>query len=920
MFQSEILRKTLSFGSLTFRRGVRLSGAGGGKSKRRLEIRFHPMSLEPPSSDDSARSLELNSADMAHQVEPESSREARRSWNFTSRDNTNVREGEENEGSGDGLHLVAESVVIPKENLKKGVETPKSTTSDDVLEVKEAMLEVEEGDLGHSKHPPENKSLVSEAHDIDLNLIRTDGSSVEVEEASKSEPVGETLASIELEQYLDEKQFQSSEGQECRSGFSSGDMVWGKVRSHPWWPGQIYHPSFSSEMALRHKKKNSFLVAYFGDNSFAWNDESRLKHFESCFSQMENQSSMDAFVNAVDDSLREVSRSIEIGMTCACIADGLIDDLKHQVFENAGIKEGTCFPTLDRCLTACSFEPGRLLDFIHDLAQLPIGKYEKLDLVKVKAQLKSFFRLKGYPELPEFFCFGGGISPNEEEVSVHEREEAGEDDSEYKKEGIISDDTSQKEKRRGRGRPTSKKKQIEEHGGKHRSLPELMKQTVDYASLDGKEVKGEKLNGENKQIEDGGKHRSLPELMEKTADYSTLDNEKQKNGMLAPLESSSTKRMIKKRVISDYDSLDSHKSMRKIVNTSGDLQSMSASSSRTKALKVGQRISQVANKMKFSPPVPGCDDKNLHKGDTKANGRISSVPVRRKTPRRDAAALVQDYPASDEMLLQLYSAAKDPTKTYRFQPVVAGFFISWRDSQVSESQVSESLGDEKLLRNQTGNGRGRKRLAEFDLVPAESKSDYIQDSYWADVMFEESQTKSPSGGRKRKAKSKLNKSKKDKALGKSLLSSSLESTLNMPEHLSDCSAILNDKLPQNESPVNLSDDKIVEECSPASLILNFSDPKALPSESNLITIFSQYGTLKEAATEVSKKSRRASVVFKRGADAEVAFSSAGKFSAFGPALVSYRLEYSSPVTPPKDTTPTEVKGDGQASSTGCSIS
>lgn len=855
------------------------------------------MSSELPVSDVSALSLELNSADMAHQVEPEDSEEARRARDFTSTDDNNVREADENEGRGDGLHLVAESVVISEEKLKKGEEATNTTTSVEILEVKEAMPEVEEGYLGHSKPPPEN------ADDLDLNLRRKDGSTGDVEVTSKSEPVGKPLASIELEENVDAKQIQSSDGQECISSFSSGDMVWGKVRSHPWWPGQIYHPSFSSEMALKHQKKNSFLVAYFGDNSFAWNEESRLKHFESCFSWMENQSSIDAFVNAVDHSLREVSRRIEIGMTCACIADELIVDLKHQVFENAGIKEGTCFPTLDQCLTASSFEPGRLLHYIHDLAQLPIGKYEKLDLVKVKAQLKSFFRLKGYPELPEF-CVGTGISPNEEEVSVPENKEAGAGDTEYKKEGIISDDTSQKEKQKGRGRPSSKKKKIEEHGRKHKKLPKRLKQTVEYASLNGNKVNGENLHSKKKQIEEsGGKLRSLPELMEQTFDYSTLDNEKEKKGMLAPLQSSSTKRIIKKRVISDYDSFDSHKSKRKRVNTLGDLESLSASSC-TKAVKVGQSISRVANKMKLSPSGPGCDNRNLPKGDTRENGRTNSVPGRWKTPKGDAT-LVQDYPAPDEMLSQLYLAAKDPTKTYRFEPVVAGFFISWRDSQ-----VSESLDDEKLLQNQMGSRRGRKRLAEFDLVPTESKSDYVQDSYWADVMFEESPPKNPSGGRKRKAKSKLNKSKKEEASGKSLLSGSLEPTLDMQEHLSDCSAILNDKMQQKESPVNLSEDKIVEECNPAALILNFSDPNALPSKSNLIMIFSQYGPLKKADTEVSKKSRRASVVFKRGADAEVAFSSAGKFSAFGPALVSYRLKYFSPVaTPKKDTTMTGVQED-----------
>ncbi|KAK9919260.1 hypothetical protein M0R45_027869 [Rubus argutus] len=30
-----------------------------------------------------------------------------------------------------------------------------------------------------------------------------------------------------------------------KPGFQVSDLVWGKVRSHPWWPGQICDPSAS---------------------------------------------------------------------------------------------------------------------------------------------------------------------------------------------------------------------------------------------------------------------------------------------------------------------------------------------------------------------------------------------------------------------------------------------------------------------------------------------------------------------------------------------------------------------------------------------------------------------------------------------------------------------------------------------------
>jgi len=77
---------------------------------------------------------------------------------------------------------------------------------------------------------------------------------------------------------------------------------------------------------------------------------------------------------------------------------------------------------------------------------------------------------------------------------------------------------------------------------------------------------------------------------------------------------------------------------------------------------------------------------------------------------------------------------------------------------------------------------------------------------------------------------------------------------------------------------------------PTALVLSFNNANSLPSETDLIRIFSRYGPLKEAETDVLEKTNRAKVVFKRRVDAETAFSSAGKYSIFGPGLLSYQLK------------------------------
>lgn len=52
--------------------------------------------------------------------------------------------------------------------------------------------------------------------------------------------------------------------------YSVGDYVWGKIKSHPWWPGRIYDPSDASEFAVKYRQTGRFLVVYFGDGSFSW--------------------------------------------------------------------------------------------------------------------------------------------------------------------------------------------------------------------------------------------------------------------------------------------------------------------------------------------------------------------------------------------------------------------------------------------------------------------------------------------------------------------------------------------------------------------------------------------------------------------------------------------------------------------------
>ncbi|KAM5559893.1 PWWP domain-containing protein 5-like [Rosa sericea] len=194
-------------------------------------------------------------------------------------------------------------------------------------------------------------------------------------------------------------------GKSCSSKleFEVSDLVWGKVRTHPWWPGQICDPSAASELAKKCFKRGSYLIAYFGDQTFAWNEAPKIKPFLEHCSKMEKQSDMEEFQKAVDCALDEVSRRVEFGLACSCIFKREYARLKTQKIINAGIRKEAASRRDggDSSLSAAFFEPAKVIKFIKKLAQLPYGKADRLELVTSLAQLSAFWRWKSYGPLPE---------------------------------------------------------------------------------------------------------------------------------------------------------------------------------------------------------------------------------------------------------------------------------------------------------------------------------------------------------------------------------------------------------------------------------------------------------------------------------------------------------------------------------------
>lgn len=643
--------------------------------------------------------------------------------------------------------------------------------------------------------------------------------------------------------------------QEEKNGFSVDDLVWGKVKSHPWWPGQIFDPKYASEMALKRQKKDCFLVAYFGDKTFAWVPESQLKPFQADFPVMERQSRMEPFVNAVYDALDEVSRRIELGMACSCLAGEIFTNLKYKTVVNAGIREETCSAFVDRSLFVDAFQPERLLQYVRALARFPFGGFDKLELTSVVAQLKALYRFKGYLERPVLFS-ADCLMENDADFPL------GKDKVSRKvtADNSTSVASSIKSGKRPRGRAS--KKQVLEDSNDQKDPPKLK---------EGEEVNLASSTPHSSGVKSREKPRGRPRRTHTSVDEPTEEGDAD----YTPQASSKKPKVIRSETA--YGGR--KKKTRGSAEVDSDIEA--PSSARARSLRVGDRIRRVASQLKESPI-----------GSSKRTDHSS-----RAAKRNEVAA--QDYSSPSEMLSKLNLVASDPMEEYSFLSTVISFFTKFRDSLSSGSSKDQELG------KSIGKKRGRKKKEEIS-EPASSEMsepDYMLDSYWSDIILQSSPEREPvSRSRKRKGVSLRKRQKRTKSAGESLVSASVGLPLGTMNSQQIGSSNLNEV---QEVKVERTVGNTEEKEDPTALILSFNEHDALPSAAELVKIFSPYGPLREEETEVLRKTNRAKVVFRYRQDAEKAFSSAGKYSVFGPALVSYRIRYSpsprtSPAASPQD--------------------
>ncbi|KAL1214648.1 PWWP domain-containing protein 3 [Cardamine amara subsp. amara] len=175
-----------------------------------------------------------------------------------------------------------------------------------------------------------------------------------------------------------------------------GDFVWGKVKNHPWWPGQIYDPSDASDLALKIKQKGKFLVAYFGDGTFAWCGASQLKPFAESFKECSKVSNSRSFLGAVEEAVEEIGKHIERVLVCDCAEEKTKFEVRG--VNNAGIKEGVLVRDVRREMISAllSGKHGEILKDVKSFAET-VSFNGLLELEMLKRKVSAFYRCKrGY--------------------------------------------------------------------------------------------------------------------------------------------------------------------------------------------------------------------------------------------------------------------------------------------------------------------------------------------------------------------------------------------------------------------------------------------------------------------------------------------------------------------------------------------
>lgn len=702
--------------------------------------------------------------------------------------------------------------------------------------------------------------------------------------------------------------------------FSVGDLVWGKVRSHPRWPGQIFDPTDASEIANKHFRNDSLLVAFFGDATFGWCEESQLVPFQSHFPVNAKQTGAKAFRNALMHALDELARRVELGLNCSCQSEEARHILENKAIANSGIRQGAIVNNhADISNAIYSFDPSKFLSTIRSFAESPYME-RNLEITVACAQASAILSYKG-------LVSSGKISVEALGTQTASLGKQGIGKSISTPEGLI-DRVSNTGVKRVRYSSSYGNRKCSSEGNQ----PRRMKTRSIGDLIAGSESAREDMDGDETLFElAGSKAKLLRRLLEipqkrlKLDCCSTepsLEDTNAGNWMVEKIKCYPAKTQEEGSLPRRTNPLKAKKHRQSESAASDVLNNDSKAMESKELMSISPDLDQDAKKSPKSLKFGECMRKVASKLTTTSSGTKTMGGSGRENPRESAANLAMETdkiifssPSSKlratktfgensstgELLCQLLVVAQNPlywAKKMKMLSRLVNYFLEFRNAVFEKSSMNSDIS-KVAARNFANQSHKLKSSQSSSKGPSTLDS---KDLGWTD----QASYPRPTGHvvqakSKRKAKFLAEEARKKKKPAVRLSNppwSKKSSKQELKEETGDRYAKqYSRRLMIPESPVNSlagsAADRNVNQ-KPVTLFMRFPRGFALPSEIELKAKFARFGPLDISETKVFRRSGCAQVAFKRSSAAESAFNYVSENDIFGSTTVRFRLRYPSP--------------------------
>ncbi|KAK3038977.1 hypothetical protein RJ639_027462 [Escallonia herrerae] len=199
-----------------------------------------------------------------------------------------------------------------------------------------------------------------------------------------------------------------------RNGYQVGDMVWGKVKYHPWWPGLVFDEADASSVVFKEKREGCLLVAFFGDASYGWFDPVELLPFALHYSEKSMQTNAQNFLTAVEEALDETRRRAALGLACRCRSPSNFRPVNAEGFfevDVPGYEVGGLYSIAQIQKAREKFQPRKTLSFIRQLALRSRTDVKRSIILTKKVAKVLAYRKATFEEFDETYAQAFGVQP-----------------------------------------------------------------------------------------------------------------------------------------------------------------------------------------------------------------------------------------------------------------------------------------------------------------------------------------------------------------------------------------------------------------------------------------------------------------------------------------------------------------------------